>query len=58
MTAAPELAPKPPRRWSVHTARALHRVIYRFTRGRLGPWRPKAGGRFWTMRLNKETDND
>jgi deazaflavin-dependent oxidoreductase (nitroreductase family) len=51
MTAAQELAPRLPPRWFVRTAWVLHRAMYRFTGGRRGLWRPKAGGRFGTMRL-------
>jgi deazaflavin-dependent oxidoreductase (nitroreductase family) len=35
----------------VRTAWKLHRALYRFTGGRVGLSRPKAGGRFGMMRL-------
>ncbi len=33
---------------------AIHRGIYRLSRGRFGPWRPKAGKRFGVMGLTTE----
>ena len=44
------LPPLPPR-WFVRTAWVLHRALYALTGGRLGLWRPAAGGRFGTLRL-------
>ena len=35
----------------VRTFWAIHRGIYRISRGRLGPWRPKPGKRFGVMGL-------
>jgi deazaflavin-dependent oxidoreductase (nitroreductase family) len=51
MTADREQAPKLPPRLFVRSAWVLHRALYRFTGGRRGLWRPKAGGTFGTMRL-------
>lgn len=51
MTAAHELAPRPPPRWFVRTAWVLHRAIYRFSGGRIGLSQPEAGDRFGMMRL-------
>src|SRR5918995_3749685 len=51
MTAAREQPLRLPPRWFVRTAWVPHRVIYSLTGGRLGPWRPVAGGRFGTLRL-------
>src|SRR5215212_2876150 len=51
MTATREQAQKLPPRWLVRTAWVLHRALYRFTGGRFGLWRPKAGGKFGTLRL-------
>ena len=44
--AIPRLQP----RWFIRTFWAAHRFVYRLTRGRLGLWRPKAGG-WGTLRL-------
>jgi deazaflavin-dependent oxidoreductase (nitroreductase family) len=41
-----------PPRWVIRTYWVLHRAIYAVTGGRFGLWRPEAGGRFGTMRLN------
>jgi F420H(2)-dependent quinone reductase len=44
---------KPPRlppRWFIRTAWKVHRGIYRFSRGRIGLWRPKPNG-WGTLRL-------
>jgi deazaflavin-dependent oxidoreductase (nitroreductase family) len=46
---APGTARVPPR-WFVRTAWAVHRAIYRLTRGRRGLWRPKEG-KWGTLRL-------
>jgi deazaflavin-dependent oxidoreductase (nitroreductase family) len=46
-----EQTPKLPPRLFVRIAWVLHRAIYRFTGGRRGLWRPKAGGTYGTMRL-------
>jgi hypothetical protein len=52
MTAATrEQAPRLPPRWFVRTAWVLHRAMYALTGGRLGLWRPDAGKRFGTLRL-------
>ncbi len=51
MTAARQQTPKRRPRLFVRGAWVLHRAIYRFTGGRRGLWRPKAGGTFGTMRL-------
>ena len=51
MTAAREETLRLPPRWFVRTAWVLHRAIYALTGGRLGLWRPVAGGRFGTLRL-------
>jgi deazaflavin-dependent oxidoreductase (nitroreductase family) len=51
MTAMREQAQKLPPRWVVRTAWVLHRALYRFTGGRFGLWRPKAGDTFGTLRL-------
>ncbi|MGH2381064.1 MAG: nitroreductase family deazaflavin-dependent oxidoreductase, partial [Candidatus Limnocylindria bacterium] len=51
MTAAQEVTPKLPPRWFIRTAWIVHRAIFRVTGGRLGLWRPEAGGKFGTMRL-------
>jgi F420H(2)-dependent quinone reductase len=51
MTATREQAQKLPPRWLVRIFWVLHRAIYSLTGGRFGLWRPKAGGRFGTMRL-------
>jgi deazaflavin-dependent oxidoreductase (nitroreductase family) len=39
-----------PPRWIVRLAWAVHRAVYRLTRGRLGLWRPR-NGRWGAMRL-------
>ena len=44
--AIPRLQP----RWFIRTFWVAHRFVYRLTRGRLGLWRPKAGG-WGTLRL-------
>src|ERR671932_380871 len=52
MTAATrEQAPRLPPRWFVRSAWVLHRAIYAVSGGRIGLWRPQAGGRFGTLRL-------
>jgi F420H(2)-dependent quinone reductase len=51
MTADREHMLRLPPRWFVRTAWVLHRAIYSITGGRLGLWRPEAGGRFGTLRL-------
>ena len=51
MTAVHEVTPKLPPRLFVRAAWIMHRAIYRVTGGRLGLWRPEAGGRFGTMRV-------
>jgi hypothetical protein len=51
MTADRERTPRLPPRLFVRSAWVMHRAIYRFTGGRRGLWRPKAGGTFGTMRL-------
>src|SRR5919108_1118174 len=51
MTADPEHALRLPPRWFVRAAWVLHRAVYALTGGRLGLWRPQAGGRFGTLRL-------
>jgi len=43
-------APRLPPRWVIRSAWAVHRGLYRFSRGRLGLWRPKPG-RYGAMRL-------
>src|SRR3712207_4286521 len=50
MTADREHALRLPPRWFVRTAWVVHRAIYSVTGGRLGLWRPEAGGRFGTLR--------
>src|ERR671938_203851 len=49
--AAREQALRLPPRWFVRSAWVLHRAIYGVTGGRIGLWRPQAGGRFGTLRL-------
>jgi len=39
-----------PPRWFIRLAWSTHRIMYRWTGGRLGLWRPKPGG-WGTMRL-------
>jgi deazaflavin-dependent oxidoreductase (nitroreductase family) len=51
MTAEGERTPSLPPRLFVRSAWVLHRALYRFTGGRRGLWRPKAGSTFGTMRL-------
>ena len=51
MSAAREQTLRLPPRWFVRTAWVLHRALYGLTGGRLGLWRPEAGGRFGTLRL-------
>ena len=51
MSAAREQTLRLPPRWFVRTAWVLHRAVYALTGGRLGLWRPEAGGRFGTLRL-------
>ena len=51
MSAARAQTLRLPPRWFVRTAWVLHRAVYALTGGRLGLWRPEAGGRFGTLRL-------
>ena len=51
MSAARQETLRLPPRWFVRTAWVLHRAVYALTGGRLGLWRPQAGGRFGTLRL-------
>jgi deazaflavin-dependent oxidoreductase (nitroreductase family) len=51
MTAVLARTPKLPPRLIVRSAWLLHRAMYRFSGGRIGLSRPKAGGRFGMMRL-------
>ena len=51
MTAVHEQTPGSPPRLFVRIAWVLHRALYRFSGGRIGLSRPKAGGRFGMMRL-------
>jgi F420H(2)-dependent quinone reductase len=46
VTARPRLPP----RWFIRLFWSAHRRVYRWTRGRLGLWRPKPGG-WGTLRL-------
>ena len=46
-----EQPPRLPPRLFVRIAWVLHRAAYSITGGRLGLWRPEAGGKFGTMRL-------
>ena len=46
-----EQALRLPPRWFVRSAWVLHRALYGVTGGRIGLWRPEAGGRFGTLRL-------
>lgn len=41
--APPERAPRLPPRWFIRTAWVVHRAMVRFSRGRLGMWKPKPG---------------
>ena len=47
---ATDKSPWLPPRWFIHLAWRTHRWIYRISRGRMGLWRPKAGG-WGTLRL-------
>lgn len=48
----PELTtPQTPPRVLIRAFWALHRAVYRFSGGRLGPWRPTTGRRFGVMGL-------
>ena len=51
MTAARQQTPKLPPRLFVRIAWVGHRALYRFSGGRIGLSRPKAGGKFGMMRL-------
>lgn len=51
MTAPAAQAQRLPPRGLVRIFWVLHRAAYRLAGGRFGLWRPKAGGRFGTMRL-------
>ena len=51
MSAARARTLRLPPRWFVRTAWVVHRAVYALTGGRLGLWRPQAGGRFGTLRL-------
>src|ERR671932_350451 len=51
MSAARAQTLRLPPRWFVRTAWVVHRAVYALTGGRLGLWRPEAGGRFGTLRL-------
>src|SRR5919202_2054414 len=51
MSAARARTLRLPPRWFVRTAWVVHRAVYGLTGGRLGLWRPAAGGRFGTLRL-------
>ena len=50
MSVQPNTTPRLPPPWFIRSAWAIHRAIYRLTRGRLGLWRPKTG-KWGTMRL-------
>jgi deazaflavin-dependent oxidoreductase (nitroreductase family) len=51
MTAEGRQPQRLPPRWLIRTFWVLHRAVYAVTGGRLGLWRPSAGGRFGTLRL-------
>ena len=40
----PRLTPRLPPRWFIRAAWAIHRALYRVTRGKVGVWPPKPGG--------------
>jgi len=50
LSGKPKGAPRLPPRWFIRFAWAVHRAIYRFTRGRLGLYPPKPD-KWGTMRL-------
>ena len=54
MPTQPESEPTPrlPPRLFVRAAWVLHRAAYSLTGGRFGLWRPRAGAKFGTMRVN------
>jgi deazaflavin-dependent oxidoreductase (nitroreductase family) len=51
MTSVGEQTPRTSPRLFVRIAWVLHRALYRFSGGRIGLSRPKAGGKFGMMRL-------